>query len=49
MQVYDKALTQEQMQVIQQQTQFVGEYVSSTKKCPGEALAFRVPSWLLYT
>ena len=49
MQVYDKALTREQIQVIQQQTQFVGEYVSSTNKCPVEALAFRVPSWLLYT
>ena len=31
MQVYDKALTQEQIQVIQKQTQVVGEYVSNTK------------------
>ena len=31
MQVYDKALTREQIQVIQQQNQFVGEYASNTK------------------
>ena len=29
MQVYDKALTQEQMQAIQQQTEVVGEYVTN--------------------
>ena len=31
MQVYDKALTQEQIQVIQQQTEAVGEYVTKEK------------------
>ena len=46
MQVYDKALTQEQMQAIQQQTEVVGEYVTK-QKCPGEAFRFPgVPNWL---
>ena len=41
MQVYDKALTQEQIQVIQQQTEAVGEYVTK-ENCPVEASKFRV-------
>ena len=46
MQVYDKALTQEQIQAIQQQTEVVGEYVTK-QKCPVEACRFpRVPNWL---
>ena len=46
MQVYDKALTQEQMQAIQQQTEVVGEYVTK-QKCPVEACRFPgVPNWL---
>ena len=36
MQVYDKALTQELMQAIQQQTEVVSEYVTK-QKCPVEA------------
>ena len=45
MQVYDKALTQQQIQVIQQQTEAVGEYERRVK-CPVEASKFRVPKWL---
>ena len=46
MQVYDKALTQEQIQAIQQQTEVVGEYVTK-QKCPVEACRFPgVPNWL---
>ena len=45
MQVYDKALTREQIQVIQQQAEAVGEYVKK-EKCPVEASKFRGPSWL---
>ena len=36
MQVYDKALTQEQIQTIQQQTEAFGEYATK-QKCPVEA------------
>ena len=42
MQVYDKALTQEQIQTIQQQTEAFGEYVTK-QKCPVKACSFRVP------
>ena len=35
MQVYDKALTQEQIQAIQQQTEVVGEYVSGSMQVFG--------------
>ena len=45
MQVYDKALTQEQIQVIQQKTEAVGEYVRR-EKCFVEASKSRVPNWL---
>ena len=45
MQVYDKALTQQQIQVIQQQTEAVGEY-ERREKCPVEASKFRLPNWL---
>ena len=45
MQVYDKALTQEQMQVIQRQTEAVGEY-ERREKCGVEASKFWVPNWL---
>ena len=45
MQVYNEALTQEQIQAIQQQTEAVGEYVTN-QKCLVEACTFRVPNWL---
>ena len=45
MQVYNVALTQEQIQAIQQQTEAVGEYMTK-QKCPAKACAFRVPNWL---
>ena len=45
MQIYDKALTQEQIQVIQRQTEAVGEY-ERREKCAVEASKFRVPNWL---
>ena len=45
MQVYDKALTQEQIQVIQRQTEAVGEY-ERREKCAVEASKFWVPNWL---
>ena len=47
MQVYDKALTQEQIQTIQQQTEAFGEYVTK-QKCPVEVCSFRVPGWFSY-
>ena len=40
MQIYDKALTQEQIQTVQQQTEAFGEYVTK-QKCPVEAFSFR--------
>ena len=45
MQVYNEALTQEQIQAIQQQTEAVGEYVTN-QKCLVEACTFRIPNWL---
>ena len=44
MQVYDKALTQEQIQAIQQQAA-AGQYVT-TQKFPVEACTFGEPNWL---
>ena len=44
MQVYDKALTQEQIQAIQQQT-VAGEYVTN-QKIPVEACTFGESNWL---
>ena len=44
MQVYNEALTEEQIQAIQQQTESVGEYVTN-QKCLVEASTFRVRKW----
>ena len=43
MQVYNEALTQEQIQAIQQKTAAVGEYMTK-QKCPVKACTFRVPN-----
>ena len=44
MQVYNEALTHEQIQAIQQQTEAVGEYMTK-QKCAVKACRFRVPNW----